>query len=304
MIVAFVGVQGLGQTFMDWSFHYLTGQDTYWHHEKDSIPLVTDPTTTENAHRHLKNHPCGLEETEDFLSMARISNQPLITFYPFIDGTIEGPNTVKAYGQLIDLLVEADVKIFSINLTKRYPYFFTRNELDDDETLRALQRWLESENVSFVRDDFRSIREKLSLKIIGNRRKWLDNLQEFYTETGPLMKHSFTDDEWTNQPMECMEIILKKVSMNMSDHRIDQWIRIAGRWKSFHQKIVRWYEKDLNEITENIIQGNSMSLDRLHLGIKEQASIMAHLMADHGRRLLLPSEDFPKNTKDLHRFLK
>ena len=294
----------MGQTFMDWSFHYLTGQNTYWHQEKGSIPLVTDPTTTENAHGHLKNHPCGLEETENFLSMARRSNQPLITFYPFIDGTVEGPNTVKAYRRLIDLLNQADVKIFSIDLTKKYPYFFMRNGLDNDETLEVLQRWLESESVSFIRDDFQSIREKLSLKIIGNRRKWLNELQEFYTETGPLMEHSFTDKEWINQPMECMEIILKKVSMSMSDHRIDQWFRIADRWKSFHQKIVEWYEKDLNEITENIVQGNSMSLDGLDLGIKEQASIMAHLMADHGRRLLLVTEEFPKNTKDLHRLLK
>ena len=47
-----------------------------------------------------------------------------------------------------------------------------------------------------------------------------------------------------------------------------------------------------------------MDLDQFDMGIREEATVMAHLMKDHGRRLLLPTDYFPKDTKELHRLLK
>ena len=38
--------------------------------------------------------------------------------------------------------------------------------------------------------------------------------------------------------------------------------------------------------------------------IMSQITIMAYIMRDHGKRLILPSDDFPLDTQILHGFLK
>ena len=58
------------------------------------------------------------------------------------------------------------------------------------------------------------------------------------------------------------------------------------------------------EIADKIVAGEDMDLGKLDLTFFDECMIMILLMKSHGKRLLLPDENFPKNTKDLHKFLK
>ena len=304
MIIAFAGVHGLGQTFMDWSFNYLAGKDSYWHYQKGMMPLVNDPTTNQNAHGHDKNHPVGLEATKEFLIKAKQAGIDNTTFYPYIDGLSAGPETLRLEEQLYELLSKEDVKTFTINLTKPYPYFFMRNGANKDQVLDLLQSWLKSDSVAFKENDFGSIREAMAFKIIGNRRKWLESLDKFYHKINPTVERYFTDEDWVAKTEDCLRTIFDDLSIKIDNTRLDGWRDIRSKWVTFHERVKKWYEIDIPNITRNIIENKSMDLDQFDMDIREEATVMAHLMKDYGRRLRLPTDYFPKDTKELHRLLK
>ena len=84
MIIAFTSLHTGGATFLDWSFHYLKGNDHFWNHEKGLMPLTSDPLQDINAHNHFKNHPGQFKGWHKFIEMAekRSANSPDdITFY-------------------------------------------------------------------------------------------------------------------------------------------------------------------------------------------------------------------------------
>ena len=43
MKIAFTGVSGVGQAFMDWSFYFLSDRKTFWNHRLGVIPVLDDP---------------------------------------------------------------------------------------------------------------------------------------------------------------------------------------------------------------------------------------------------------------------
>ena len=55
MIIAVTGITNIGQTFMDWSIHFLAGADKYWRADTKSDffarwrPLSHDPLNSESS---------------------------------------------------------------------------------------------------------------------------------------------------------------------------------------------------------------------------------------------------------------
>jgi hypothetical protein len=59
----------IGGTFVDWSIHFLSNQQNYFRWKEDQwIPLTQNPLTDINAHGHQKNHPWGVDATQDFFN--------------------------------------------------------------------------------------------------------------------------------------------------------------------------------------------------------------------------------------------
>ena len=55
MIIAWTGVMGMGQSFLDWSLYYLSDKDQFWNMHLGWQDLLSDPVTGRNAHLHKKN---------------------------------------------------------------------------------------------------------------------------------------------------------------------------------------------------------------------------------------------------------
>ena len=59
---------------------------------------------------------------------------------------------------------------------------------------------------------------------------------------------------------------------------------------------------EVKKITTAIVEKKEMTLPELD--IIGQTTIMAYLMRDYGKRLILPTDNFPLDTQTLHQYLK
>lgn len=305
-LIAFTGVQGVGQTFMEWSFHYLTGQKTYWSANHGNIPLVDDPTTHDgNAHGHTKNHPWGLEGIKEFVAKAKGQKESaLVSCYPQVEGIMVRENTIQVHDEILSYLKDTGFKIFSIELTKLYPYLTERTGRNEKESAFLLCESLNKGPIDVDPNDIVTLREMISLKILRNRRDWLESLQPFYQKIDSIVDRSFTDHEWRTETERCIRQAIECTGMAIDGTRFEKWLSVMLNWREPHQKMVQRYEKDIHLIVRHIIKNDHLDLQSYNLGIIDQSLIIAHLMKDHGRRLLLKSENFPKNAKIANSLLK
>ena len=90
----------------------------------------------------------------------------------------------------------------------------------------------------------------------------------------------------------------------MVPDRLTHWRDVSKRWQAGYKQIQQFYYKEMPKIADMIVAGEDMDLAKLDLKFFDECMLMILLMKSHGKRLLLPDENFPKNTKDLHKFLK
>lgn len=299
MIIAFAGVQGRGQTFMDWSFHFLQGKDTYWNYRNGEQPLVQNPNTNTNAHNHDKNHPLSEEEIKNFISQARQrlkTSDDIITFYPFL--TYQDDMKSKI-GGLNNLLAEHDIEQFWIKPTRPYPYFFERTGTPKHEVINGIKNWL-----GVRHDDINVIREMVSFKMQGNRKRWLEEVEILYAGIEDNVDMTFTDVQWQYDTESCMNTIFDHAGLGMDIERIDQWRGHMNEWRKNTEQMVQWYEKDAPHIAEMIVQNQDLDLRPFNFDLLDEATVMSLTMLNHGKRLVIPTAEFPKNTKILHQLIK
>ena len=302
MIVAFTGTSGIGQAFMDWSFYYLSGRKEFWNYKFGMMPVLDNPVGDRNAHSHEKNHMAG-NEIKKFIELARekISHDGrTITFHPYVDVTDNPELQIESLKEMIHTLKGNGIKIIMMKQTKPYPYFASeRNEVTDSQERPHLKNWLGTKT-----DDVIKIREMVSLKMIGNKKKWLEQIESFCEGMSDNFDLMITDTQWADQTEKMVLEIFDTLGHTIRDDRLGEWREVRKVWRTNYGKLIDWYEIDLPKISQAIVTGLEMDLEPVGLGFVKQVSIMAHLMRDHGRRLLLTTEEFPKNTRDLHRFLK
>ena len=159
------------------------------------------------------------------------------------------------------------------------------------------QRWLKTDSTSF-----KELREKVSFKILTNAKKTAEDIQQYHTQINTIVNDNFIDTYWQTNPEECMKKVCDIVGLDILPEKLIQWRPVAGRWIKNNENIKDWYEIGINKITTAIVENKEMALPELD--IMGQIIIMAHLMRDHGKRLILPTDDFPLDAQILHGYLK
>jgi hypothetical protein len=239
-----------------------------------------------------------MEEIKDFLKEAGQAQRDDITFYPFI-GDDDQSIMLDGYRNLAIYLRSQDVKQIWIKPTRPYPYFFERTGRNAASVLASIKRWVGTQT-----DDIMEIREKISFKVQGNRTKWLQEVETLHHDVDKFTDLTFTDTEWQSETEPCMRGIFDEVGLKIHEDKIVQWRRVASEWQDNLERLAQWYEKDSPMIAEMIIQGKDFDLTPYGLDFVKEAVLMSHVMGVFGRRLMVSTEEFPKNTKDLHQLLK
>lgn len=299
MIVAFTSLHPSGATFLDWSWHWLKGNESFWNAELGWIPLVDDPTMAKNAHGHKKNHPSDIESWWRFMGLARDQIRDTntdITFYPHLASI---GDRLEMYVHNLNLLAKKDVSVVVIKRTMPAPYKSIRTGQDDNHDLKEFIGCNPDIDPAWP---MRRIREIASIRLVPQVRGWLKEIDKAFVNLDDSIL-VLRDEEILDDVSSSMEKIFSHHDLEIVPSRLEHWKTVAGVW---HHKLSQDYEFYLRlpEICESILKGSRLNLEDFHLGFIRQSAIMAHLMIDHGARLLLPGDDFPKNTADLHRYLK
>ena len=305
MRIAISSLKGLGGTFMEWSLYYLTNcnEGKRYNFHKGWQPVVDNPVRTKDAHGHPKSHPVWEDTGESesitvkgFLEATK-DLKGVIPFYPHVDGRWLGTGFYKVNEDMIRCLHENNVKIFLIQPTVPYPYFSERSFQHDKDSLVFLRVWLKDQLASVNK-----IRELSSFRIIANAKKYLDGSRNFHNKVAPMVMNTFIDVDWQSNPEECMKTVCGKLDLEILPDRLTKWRPIADKWVMNNKKFSGWYEKEVSNINSAIVGNKKMILSELD--IMRQIVIMAYLMRDHGKRLILPTDEFPLDTQILHQYLK
>ena len=300
MRIAIIGMAGYGQTFFDWSLNFLTGKNQTWHYTKGWVPLPDNPLTEKNAHGYTKNHPEPLD-IDLFLEQSK-DIPGMLSFYPVLvpkDTSVEY-DPLPNGREFIDKLLKADVKIVFIKPSRTlYPNFGERGDRTEDDKFPLMTEWLQRDGT-----DWKTTREQFSLKMFAGRREWNKKAEKFYEEIESKALLFITQDEFLEQAEKHLIDFIGKVGLKVDVERLKQWQPVKKQWKEMLDGWNIWYDERLPKITEAIVENKPITMQDSEINLLRQTIIMHHLMKDHGRRLILPTDDFPLDTQILHGFLK
>ena len=295
MITAFTSLTPAGATFMDWSWHWLNGSDSVWNQSKGWLPITNDPTLEMNAHGHSKNHPIGLGEWKSFLESARHQEDKDISFYPIIRNTDDND---MEFVDNINWLIKQKVGVVLIKRTEELPIGSARTGNTNDRPFYLMSNPDIDKDISLNK-----LREIISIRLMGQQKTWLEKIETAFSR---LDKDVFIvkDKEWTTDPEGVMTEIFRYFEVPIAPDRLSHWRDVSKKWQEGYRQIQKFYYEQMPEIADKIVADEDMDLGKLDLTFFDECMIMILLMKSHGKRLLLPDENFPKNTKELHQFLK
>ena len=295
MIVAFTSLSPAGATFMDWSWQWLKGSDYTWNQGQGWIPMINDPIKVGNAHRYQKNHPLGVKEWEKFIESAQNESRDNdISFYPSFQNT---KDNLDEFVDQMNKLIDRNVRVVIIQKTQEFPYLTARTNSNDREIEYVLDA-----NPDINETSRRKVREIFSIRMVAQQKKWLSEIESAFKR----LDHDVivvTDKEWANQTEETMIRICDYLGTGIDADRLASWRPVMTQWQDNYKKTESFYENDIPEIADKIVAGEPMDLRPYNLRLVEESLLMMYVMKRHGRRLLLPDDDFPQNTQDLHQFL-
>jgi len=296
MIIAFSSLTPAGATFMDWSWHWLKGEDQHWNKKYGWSDLTKNPLSKNNSHSHKKNHPCSIEEWKKFIDSAMAENAD-VSFYPVL---LSKNDNLSEYVKQINLLVEQGIEVVVIKQTKEFPYGPERTDKIHANDLSYYFNIYSELKKSHSR---RKIREIVSLRMRFDRVEWLKKIEHQFKGLDNKVI-VVTDDEWVDQTEQSMLKIFQRTGGKISDDRLEHWRVVANKWRKIYKKTETFYTETMPQIVDKIISGEDMDLSQFDFGFTQESLLMALTLTRHGKRIVLPDDHFPMSTKELHRFLK
>lgn len=323
----------LGCTFLDWSIHYLSGTDTFYHTTMGELKLSDNPIQQINAHSHIKNHPTGFKNSVDVINELTKVDYNLKSFYPFPlymdllakDLDIPLNQVADNYQQLLKSQIDDYKNILKYCNSKNIPVVYVKLSSASDYTYNCFTRSLERQMLanSPLESPDQSIHELITIFFDVDFKNWpkVDeemtawDYREFlslnlrphdYTQPDNLESEHFlvdTRDLWFNLEQTILEIF-NYLNLKIVDSKINSWKLMYREWQKQHLNILHfcWY---LDTIVDNIIKNISLDLTRFDLDIYKEAIIQHELVYKYGLTIKgWGLEKFPNNTQDLYKLLE
>lgn len=322
--------QSVGCTFIDWSLHFLSGQTNFYNaREKTLLPLTTNPLNNTSAHNHIKNHPDGVIDTQDYFEKFLNSGcgkdffsvyaGPLLTCKAKKKLAIDTINsdTFKTIRDcqnkdtldLFDWCATSDVRLIYISSVGLSPLYFlntryvghflskTEKASSRQELNSELDELFYHKSVSTWKslnlNDIWDVRERMAL----DWRPFNTNSHIVGTSHKHLRLHC--QDVWTKK--QCVMEMLDYLELTVDRERLATWQQIYKQWQSIqfnHLKFEYYFE----DIVNSIVNDWYLNID---LTFSEEVVIQHALIYRHGLNLKTWGLiKFPGNTQELHRLLE
>jgi len=315
--VCFSSRYSVGVTFLMWSYHWLSGHDTFWHSKFGFCETPENPNTGINAHHFKKNIRSGIYEWQEFIlnSNNKIENcslygaaLPCTSNDLFESVDIEYAECRKFASQHVPLIlcVEGDDN----------PWYFLHNRsIEPASTNRIAKISIDShQNLkldNFFENYFDDSMNNFSKNIWDLREFIALNFEHFKLSRSYLDKidrsinylHVNCNDLWYHGE-DCVIQIFRYINKDILNSRLQHWKNVYHEWQKYQLKILQfgWY---LPTIVDSIVNNYNFNLDFLNLNLLQEGVIQGHLIKNH--KLNLKSfglKKFPNNTKDLHVLLE
>lgn len=326
--------RSVGCTFIDWSLHFLSGQEHYFNTQQNKlIPLSHNPINSTNAHVHPKNHPAGLKNfLKELDQFDQLSNVKLCSTYPIMmhfDAALEilgyqaeqlSEHTVlqqvieyifQDYNKFFKTCADRDTKMIFVATDHRTALYY--------QNIRALDRYMTSPNrpecqqnlinefqtIFFTKSintwnqlqltNVWDIRERMALDM---RPFNLLEPKQFDFQYPHLWINS---QELWSQPIETVKRILDYVQLEIKPNRLTDWLPICQSWHKIQTNLLQ-FDYVQKHIVDAIVYNWDFSID---LTFYQEAIIQHCLIYQHNLNLKTwQLEKFPNNTKLLHNLLE
>jgi hypothetical protein len=328
----------LGGTFLEWSIHWLAGNDTYYHSTHGYIPLVSNPISSDsiNAHNHRKNHPSGLTRTQKTLE--KLSNLPdntLCSLYPFalyyfdsaklLNLTVNDQvdkdtlnlivqNTKEDWTRTWEYLGSSKVNRIFIKLPDSlYLYYSSgprslEKQLFVDSTYSSADEHDDDLFNRFFKDSLLQYKNDMQ---IWDKRELLaltipvEKNDDMYSGTDFTQVHKFINAQslWHDGENTVLEL-MEYLRLPVNNDRLSEWRPVYQIWQQIQFKILNLLY-DLDFIVEAVVNNYNFDLSKYNLSLYQEAIIQHKLMRQHNLTIKnWQLSKFPNNTKDLHALLE
>jgi len=325
MKICIFSALSVGGTFLDWSIHFLNGQNEYYSSQENRfIPLVTDPInkTIGNAHGHLKNHPLGYHSTKSYLESC--NQDCLYSMYA-------SPKTIRHISQteklskenfklfqqqqlsdtaqLFLLLTEKKIPTIHLAGESTIPLYFTRVRNIDTYIYRDGKPTSESD----VDNDFHDFFFKDSIvtwnalgltDIWDVRERNALNLRPFSTAVDYHLpgEHLKIDcKEFWYDGINVINRVMSYLALDIVQERFDAWKEIYNNWRKQHIESMSFAD-NCDHIVSAIVHNWNYDID---LTFNQEVIVLHCLIYKHNLNLKSwQLAKFPDNTKKLHQLLE
>lgn len=326
-------MRSVGCTFIDWSIHFLSGQNDFYNATTDSwLPVVTDPITSINSHGHLKNHPSGQKKLEEFFkTVDSLVPDRVYSAYPMhlhantaaaelkiSTNYLNNELTKKIfdyiandYNQLLETCWQQNAKLIFVGTNANIPfYFLTVRALGTRLLKPGIVNSAEAAIVEFQHVFFKEsistwnnlglcniwdIRERraLDLRVVSNPDKAVTNLK---------FPHLWIDclNFWTRGDT-LIQTIMDYVELKIIPERFESWKVIFKKWQKIQLDALQ-FDYNCRHIVDAIINNWYYEID---LTFEQEIVIQHFLIYNHNLNLKTwKLEKFPNNTQLLHQLLE
>lgn len=332
MIFCVSSIQSLGCTFLDWSLHFLSGQDRFYSTKSQSwIDLNQNPLLEFNSHGHQKNHPSGYANSSKCIELLKqLDHNNLYSLYPVqlhtdialkeLGYTVEhlatpdGYNKVKSfqrqdYLKTLHECADQDIKIIFVAMApevslyrikiRQLDRFWTKNQVpkSTDDLVEELQKIFFSDSINTWQNlgltNIWDVRERIAL----DSRPF-----EFVPDPVLPMPHLRIDcRDWWLQGPKVINKALTYLGLQANEDRYQQWLPIYYRWQTIQASAVEFCYY-LDHIVDAVVNNIYFEIDLTF----EQETIVQHcLIYKHNLNLKTwELNKFPNNTQDLHKLLE
>jgi hypothetical protein len=331
----------LGGTFLEWSIHWITGNEIYYNTSMGNIPLVSTPINTEhnNSHLHIKNHPGGFDQTKQVVKKLQQSDNNLVSLYPVklhFDNTNEFlklPKTEQIDKDQWNILLKEqnDDWVCTWNYLEQQGIKRIHIVLPNHlylykiSTIRSLERQLfackKYNNITEMEEDTTNNFFKDSLFHYGvsqyskmkiwDRREFLaltlqstpSNYDNCDTELQNSHKFINVQSLWHDGERVVLEII-DCLGLVIDKNRLHHWKTVYQEWQRLQLNIVN-FVYDFNLIIKSIVHNYDFDLSPYNLSLQQEAVIQNKLIRDYNLTIKnWQLEKFPNNTKGIHALLE
>lgn len=333
-IICITSTKSLGCTFVDWSVHFLSGQVNHFHLlSNEWLPLSQDPTTSINAHNHLKNQPAGMTQAADYIEKFKhLPADKIFSLYPtqqnfdiaaetldipldtvHVASNIEKINHYldQDYNQVFKLCNDQNVKLVYVAADPTVEMYHLN--------IRSMDRFLtRSQQPTSIEDVFQehqtlffqhSIEQWNKLNLTN---RW-DQRERLALDSRPLHNtdNIKLDFQYPHLWINCQDLwcrgqdtllrILNYVGLTVDQLRLQQWQPIYAKWQQRQLEILE-FGHNYKHIVDAIVNDWDYAID---LTFDQEVVIQHCLIYQHNLNLKTwQLEKFPNNTKDLHKLLE